>query len=101
MRLRPRAAGLIVGALILFLVGTNVQAGWLFVIAALMLGAAVAGIALPARMVRGVEVTRRAAERAFQGDAQPGFAPVATATRLPLPRVPAGRAASGTLDVMV
>jgi uncharacterized protein (DUF58 family) len=69
VRLRPRAAGLIVGALILFLVGTNVQAGWLFVIAALMLGAAVAGIALPARMVRGVEVTRRAAERAFQGDA--------------------------------
>jgi uncharacterized protein (DUF58 family) len=69
VRLRPRAAGLVVGALILFLVGTNVQAGWLFVIAALMLGAAVAGIALPAGMVRGVEVTRHGAERAFQGDA--------------------------------
>jgi uncharacterized protein (DUF58 family) len=69
VRLRPRAAGLVVGALILFLVGTNVQAGWLFVIAALMVGAAVAGIALPGRMVRGVEVTRHGAERAFQGDA--------------------------------
>lgn len=69
MRPRPRAAGLFVGALILFLVGTNVQAGWLFVIAALMLGAVGAGAVLPARMVRGVEVTRRAPERASQGDA--------------------------------
>ena len=69
MRLRPRAAGLAVGALILFLVGTNVQAGWLLVIAAMLLGAGIAGAALPGRMVRGIEVTRRASERAHQGDA--------------------------------
>ena len=38
MRLRKRAAGLALGAGILFLLGTNVQAGWLFVLCALMLG---------------------------------------------------------------
>ena len=37
MRLRKRA-GLALGAGILFLLGTNVQAGWLFVLCALMLG---------------------------------------------------------------
>lgn len=68
MRLRRRAAGLALGALVLFLVGTNVQAGWLFVIAALLLGAAGAGVVLPWRMVRGVEVAREAPERVHQGD---------------------------------
>ena len=29
MRLRKRAAGLLLGAAVLFFIGTNVQAGWL------------------------------------------------------------------------
>ena len=56
MRPRRRAAGLVFGAIVLFVVGTNVQAGWLFVIAAMLLGAVIAGLVLPFRMVRGVEV---------------------------------------------
>ena len=32
MRLRKRAAGLLGGAAILFAIGTNVQAGWLYVL---------------------------------------------------------------------
>ena len=71
MRLRPRAGGLAIGAAVLFLAGTNVQAGWLLVLAAMLLGAAIAGLALPGRMIRGLEVTRRAPERAFQGDTVP------------------------------
>jgi uncharacterized protein (DUF58 family) len=67
-RLRRRAAGLVVGALVLFLVGTNVQAGWLFVIGAFLLGAAGAGVLLPGRMLRGVEIARRAPEEVQQGD---------------------------------
>jgi uncharacterized protein (DUF58 family) len=69
VRLRRRAAGLVFGAVVLFVVGTNVQAGWLFVIAALLLGALIAGLVLPFRMVRGVEVARSAPERVHQGDA--------------------------------
>ena len=69
MRLRRRAAGLVVGGLVLFVVGTNVQAGWLFVIAAMLLGAVLAGLLLPWRMVRGVEVAREAPDRVHQGDA--------------------------------
>jgi uncharacterized protein (DUF58 family) len=69
VRLRRRAAGLVLGALVLFIVGTNVQAGWLLVIAALLLGAVGAGLALPFRMVRGVEVARTAPGRMHQGDA--------------------------------
>jgi uncharacterized protein (DUF58 family) len=68
VHLRPRAAGLVIGALTLFVVGTNVQAGWLLVLAALLLGAALAGALLPARMVRGLTVARDAPQRAFQGD---------------------------------
>ena len=40
MRLRKRAGGLLIGAAVLFLIGTMVQAGWLYVIAAMLLGAA-------------------------------------------------------------
>src|SRR3954467_12253924 len=56
MRLRRRAAGLIVGAVVLFVIGTNAQAGWLFVLAALLLGTAVAGIVVPLVALRGLEV---------------------------------------------
>ena len=56
MRLRRRAIGLLLGAGILFMIGTNVQAGWLFVLAALLLGATAAGIAGALRAVAGLEV---------------------------------------------
>ena len=68
LRIRRRAAGLISGALLLFVVGTNVQSGWLFVLSALLLGAAVAGIVLPLLMVRRVTVARRAPSEAFAGE---------------------------------
>ncbi len=67
-RPRKRAAGLVGGASLLFLIGTNVQAGWLFVLAALLLGAFVAGLAIPPLMVRGIEIDRLAPAEVFQGD---------------------------------
>lgn len=67
-RLRRRSFGLIAGAVLVFAVGTNVQAGWLFVLASLLLAVAVAGWLLPARMIRGVQVRREAPTRAYQGD---------------------------------
>ena len=68
MRLRKRAAGLALGAGILFLLGTNVQAGWLFVLCALMLGTLVSGLILPGRMLRGIEIERRAPGEVVQGE---------------------------------
>jgi uncharacterized protein (DUF58 family) len=70
-RLRRRALALCGGSLLIFAVGTNVQAGWLFVIASLILAVGVAGWALPARMVRGVAAERRPPAFAFQGDDVP------------------------------
>ena len=52
MRLRKRAAGLLLGAAVLFLIGTNVQAGWLYVIAALLLGAILGGLLISIKKVR-------------------------------------------------
>ena len=68
MRLRKRAAGLALGAGILFLLGTNVQAGWLFVLCAMMLGTLVSGLILPGRMLRGIELERRAPGEVVQGE---------------------------------
>ena len=68
MRLRKRAAALTLGAGVLFLLGTNVQAGWLYVMCALILGTVVAGAVLPGRMLRGIEVVRHAPEEVVQGD---------------------------------
>ena len=68
-RLRRRAAGLVGGALVLFLLGSNVQAGWLYVLAAFLLGTLIAGWVLPALMVRRIEVSRSAPQEAFQGQA--------------------------------
>ena len=68
MRLRKRAVGLVSGAAVLFFLGTNVQAGWLFVLGALLLGAVVAGVLLPGRMVRGIQVERRAPAEVVQGE---------------------------------
>jgi uncharacterized protein (DUF58 family) len=67
-RPRRRAAAFLGGAVLLFLVGTSVQAGWLLVLASCLLGATAAGLVLPRRMVRGIEVERRAPPEAFQGD---------------------------------
>jgi uncharacterized protein (DUF58 family) len=67
MRLRKRAAGLAFGAGLLFLLGTNVQAGWLFVLCALLLGTLLSGAILPGRMLRGVEIERRAPAEVVQG----------------------------------
>jgi uncharacterized protein (DUF58 family) len=67
-RLRRRAAALIGGSAVLFLLGTNVQAGWLFVLSAMLAGTAIAGAWLPGRMTRGLTVQRRAPEEVRQGD---------------------------------
>ncbi len=71
VRPRRRAAGLLVGAAVLFAVGTSVQAGWLLLLSALLLGVGLVGFLLPGRMVRGLEVERRAPAEAFQGDEVP------------------------------
>jgi uncharacterized protein (DUF58 family) len=65
---RRRAAGLAFGAILLFVVGTSVQAGWLLVLSSVLLGACIAGAFLPIRGVRDVEVARRAPASASQGD---------------------------------
>jgi uncharacterized protein (DUF58 family) len=68
-RPRRRLLALLVGAVVLFLVGTSVQAGWLLVLAACLAGAAVAGLWLPGRMIgRGLDLERRAPAETFQGD---------------------------------
>jgi uncharacterized protein (DUF58 family) len=68
-RPRRRLLALVVGALVVFLVGTSVQAGWLLVLAACLAGAAVAGLWLPGRMIgRGLALERRAPAEAFQGN---------------------------------
>ena len=68
MHLRRRAAGLTLGAAILFVIGTNAQAGWLFVLAALLLGTVVAGIVVPLVGLRGLDVELSAPAETRQGD---------------------------------
>jgi uncharacterized protein (DUF58 family) len=67
-RLRKRAWSLLAGAGLLFFIGTNVQAGWLFVLAALILGTVAAGWLLPMRATRGVAIARRVPGRVHQGE---------------------------------
>jgi uncharacterized protein (DUF58 family) len=67
VRPRKRLGGLLVGASVLFVIGTNVQAGWLFVLAALLLGAAVAGLVLPFTALRGLRAELVAPEEGRQG----------------------------------
>ena len=68
--LRPtkRGFGLAGGAVVLFLIGTNIQSGWLFVLASLLLGAMVAGLVVPPLMIGKVGVERRAPENAHAGE---------------------------------
>ncbi|MDP9329244.1 MAG: DUF58 domain-containing protein [Actinomycetota bacterium] len=68
LRPRKRAAGLLLGAGVLFFLGSNVQAGWLFVLAAFLIGAVVAGVVLPGRMLRGLNIERRASDLVNQND---------------------------------
>src|SRR5437763_1451930 len=66
-----RAAGLLLGPGLLFLIGTNVQAGWLYVIASFLVGAAIAGAWLPRRMLTGIAAERLTPPRIHQGDEAP------------------------------
>jgi uncharacterized protein (DUF58 family) len=52
---------------ILFVIGTNAEAGWLFVLAALLLGAVVAGIVVPLVALRGLDVELVAPVETRQG----------------------------------
>lgn len=63
-----RGFGMAMGSALLFLIGTNIQSGWLFVLASLLLGAAVAGYLMAPAMVRGVVVQRRAPSQIHAGD---------------------------------
>src|SRR5262245_29210040 len=67
MRLRRRAAGLVLGAVIVFVIGTNAQAGWLLVLAALLFGTVVAGLVVPLVALRGLEVELTAPAETWQG----------------------------------
>ena len=62
-----RGWGLFFTAGLLLLVGSNVQAGWLFALASLLLGVIAAGLVMPRGMIRGVDVERRAPAEAFAG----------------------------------
>jgi uncharacterized protein (DUF58 family) len=63
-----RGIGLAIAAVVVFVVGSNVQAGWLFVLGASTLGAAMAGIVLPPLVLRRLGVERSAPPVATAGD---------------------------------
>lgn len=69
VRPSKRAYALALGALVLFGVGANVQAGWLYVLGAAMVGVVAAGLAVPGLAVHGLAVSRRTPARARMGDA--------------------------------
>lgn len=69
------------GALLLFAVGTNVQAGWVLAIAALLLGILIAGLVLPLSALSRVEVTRRVARTTAAGQPLPATLTVANVSR--------------------
>jgi len=67
VRIRRRALGLLLGAAVLFLIGTNVQAGWLYVLCALLLGAVFTGVLLPFAALRGLRAELIAPAETEQG----------------------------------
>jgi uncharacterized protein (DUF58 family) len=69
VRLRKRAGALTLGAAVVFLMGTNAQAGWLLVIAAILVGAVLAGAVLPLAGLRGLEAEVVAPDETTQGEA--------------------------------
>jgi uncharacterized protein (DUF58 family) len=66
-----RALAFAGGASALFLVGTNVQAGWVLAIAALLVGVCVIGLVAPLRGSTGIVVGRRAPRTATAGQLIP------------------------------
>ena len=70
-RLRKRALSLLAGAGLLFFIGTNAQAGWLFVLAALILGTVAAGWLLPIRATSGVIDLAKSARTRAPGRGDP------------------------------
>ncbi|MCA1838915.1 MAG: DUF58 domain-containing protein [Actinobacteria bacterium] len=63
-----KAFSLTLGALLLFGVGANAEAGWLYVMAAAMVGVVIAGLIIPATSLRKLTVSRRVPARATAGD---------------------------------
>lgn len=63
-----KAFSLSLGSLLLFGVGANAQAGWLYVIAACMAGVVVAGVLMPRYAIKGLEVERRVPHFSTAGD---------------------------------
>jgi uncharacterized protein (DUF58 family) len=70
-RITKRSFALAGGALLLFIVGTSVQAGWVLAIAALLLGILVTGIVLPVRGLAGIEIERHVPRAVTAGDPVP------------------------------
>jgi hypothetical protein len=70
-RLTNRTLALGGGAVLLFGVGTSVQAGWVLAIAALLLGMLVVGVVLPIRGLVGIEVARDVPASAVAGERVP------------------------------
>lgn len=63
-----KAASLTAAALLLFVVAGNSQAGWVFVLAAAIVGVVVAGAVLPSFSVRRLDVSRRVPSNSRVGD---------------------------------
>lgn len=68
VRPTKRGVGLVAGSFVMFAIGTNIQSGWLFVLASLLLGAVAAGLLMPPLMVRRVSIQRHAPADAHAGD---------------------------------
>ena len=63
-----KAFSLLLGSLVLFGVGANAQAGWLYVIAACLAGVVIAGVVMPKLAIKGIEVSRQVPMIATAGD---------------------------------
>ena len=66
-----RAFAMIGGVLILFAVGTSVEAGWVLAIAALLAGLTVAGAFIAVRSLHGIEIARTVPRTASAGQPLP------------------------------
>ncbi|MCA1831038.1 MAG: DUF58 domain-containing protein, partial [Actinobacteria bacterium] len=85
MSVRPtkRAAALFGGAILLFLVGTSVQAGWVLAVAALLLGMLTSGAIIASRALNGIEITRTVPRTASAGQPLPVTISIANKSRTP------------------
>ena len=64
-----KAFALAGSALLIFLVGSNIQSGWLYVLGASMAGVVVAGLVIPSQIVRKIDVRRKVPAAGRVGDA--------------------------------